>query len=414
MIDCIFEDIVLPEKGSLISGPFGSNISSKYFVDSGIPVIRGNNLSLSYDKFYDTGFVFVTEDKANELKCDAFADDIIFTAAGTVGQVGIIPKKTKFDRYVISNKQIRARIDTSKVYPLYAYYWLASPWIQKTLTNNDKGSTVPLLTLNEIRNLPFKYPESIDEQKAIANFIDLFSRRIENNENIIYKLESLMKKTFQLWFVQYEFPNKDGKPYKKSGGKMVWNEELKKEIPVGWEVISLSEILCQKKKKPFKGKDTLTIDLSVMPSGTLNIIEYNSSDNFETNLFYLDKGDILFGSIRPYLKKACIAPFDGAFAGTVHNFHPIKEEDRAFLISLLISDFFFDYAVTVSKGTKMPVVAADDLLNYRIAYNPEISKEYNKNDFSNEICRLLIDNYEHKRIRDRLLPLFFSGKILIE
>ena len=65
-INSTLEQICLKEKGSIISGPFGSNISSKYFVDNGLPVIRGNNLSLSFDKFYDNGFVFITQEKADE------------------------------------------------------------------------------------------------------------------------------------------------------------------------------------------------------------------------------------------------------------------------------------------------------------------------------------------------------------
>ena len=68
-VHATLQDICRSEKGSIISGPFGSNISSKFFVDEGVPVIRGNNLSLSLDKFYDDGFVFVTQEKADELNC---------------------------------------------------------------------------------------------------------------------------------------------------------------------------------------------------------------------------------------------------------------------------------------------------------------------------------------------------------
>lgn len=178
------ENICLQEKGAIISGPFGSNISSKFFVLTGVPVIRGNNLSLSYDKFFDDGFVFVTKEKAEELKCYAYRGDMIFTAAGTIGQVGIIPNESKYEVYVISNKQIRARIDTSKIDLLYAYYWFSSPWIQALLIKSNKGSTVPLLTLNEVRNLPISYPKDIYDQKRIAYCIETISKKIENNKKI--------------------------------------------------------------------------------------------------------------------------------------------------------------------------------------------------------------------------------------
>ena len=190
MITTTLEKICLPEKGSIISGPFGSNISSKYFVADGVPVIRGNNLSLRYDKFYDNGFVFVTKEKADELRCYAYRDDLIFTAAGTIGQVGIIPQDSKYKEYVISNKQIRARLDQTKVNLLYAYYWFSSPWIQRFLIKNNKGSTVPLLTLNEVKDLPITYPESLEEQKSIVKCIEVISKKIESNNRINDNLEA--------------------------------------------------------------------------------------------------------------------------------------------------------------------------------------------------------------------------------
>lgn len=156
-IHTTLNDICRSDKGAIISGPFGSNISSKFFVLDGVPVIRGNNLSLSLDKFYDDDFVFVTEEKADELNCYAEEGDLIFTAAGTIGQVGILEAPLKYKKYVISNKQLRARIDTRKVDLLYAYYWFASAWMQNYFIRNNKGSTVPLITLSELKDAPIYY-----------------------------------------------------------------------------------------------------------------------------------------------------------------------------------------------------------------------------------------------------------------
>ena len=139
---------------------------------------------MDYDKFFDDHFVFVTPQKADELKCYAYRNDLIFTAAGTIGQVGVIPENSRYTKYVISNKQIRARIDTKKIDLLYAYYWFSSPWIRAFLIRNNKGSTVPLLTLSEIKDLPIIYPESIDEQKTIISVIDNISKKIEINKKI--------------------------------------------------------------------------------------------------------------------------------------------------------------------------------------------------------------------------------------
>jgi type I restriction enzyme S subunit len=161
-------ELVSKEKKSIISGPFGSNIGKVFFKSEGIPVIRGNNLSTGGEKFKDRGFVFITRDKANELNCYAIKNDLIFTAVGTIGQVGIIDEKLKFDEYVISNKQLRVRFDNSIITPLFAYYWFSSYWIQKLIVQRNVGSTVPLINLSILKGLPIILPKSIKVQNNIT------------------------------------------------------------------------------------------------------------------------------------------------------------------------------------------------------------------------------------------------------
>lgn len=235
-------NICSSEKGAVISGPFGSNISSKFFVDKGVPVIRGNNMSLSLDKFYDDGFVFVTEEKAADLNCYAKEGDLIFTAAGTIGQVGILEAPLNYTKYVISNKQLRARIDTKKIDVLYAYYWFSSKWMQEYFIRNNKGSTVPLITLSELKDAPISYPEDVSTQRKIVNVIESLSNKIRINQQICSELEAMAKALYDYWFVQFDFPDENGKPYRTSGGEMVWNEQLKRKIPKGWEATRLGNI----------------------------------------------------------------------------------------------------------------------------------------------------------------------------
>lgn len=205
-IHTTLNDICRSDKGAIISGPFGSNISSKFFVLDGVPVIRGNNLSLSLDKFYDDDFVFVTEEKADELNCYAEEGDLIFTAAGTIGQVGILEAPLKYKKYVISNKQLRARIDTRKVDLLYAYYWFASAWMQNYFIRNNKGSTVPLITLSELKDAPISYPEDITEQKKIAMAIEAISRKMDelNQDKVKQLKDACHRMMVEGDFVKYE------------------------------------------------------------------------------------------------------------------------------------------------------------------------------------------------------------------
>ena len=200
------QDIALQEKGAIVSGPFGSNISAKFFVADGIPVIRGNNLTKGREKFLDAGFAYLTETKAAEFRnCIAVTDDIIFTAAGSIGQVGIIPPKPKYKKYVISNKQLRVRLDRSKVNPNFVFAWLSSPQMVRYLENMNNGGAVPLLNLGIIRRVPVPLP-SLESQERIVKVLSAYDDLIENNRKRIGLLEEAARLLYREWFVHFRFP----------------------------------------------------------------------------------------------------------------------------------------------------------------------------------------------------------------
>lgn len=306
LISSTLEQICLHEKRAIISGPFGSNISSKFFVESGIPVIRGNNLSLDYDKFFDDHFVFVTPQKADELKCYAYRNDLIFTAAGTIGQVGVIPENSRYTKYVISNKQIRARIDTKKIDLLYAYYWFSSPWIRAFLIRNNKGSTVPLLTLSEIKDLPIIYPESIDEQKTIISVIDNISKKIEINKKINDYLEEMANTIYDYWFVQFDFPDENGRPYKSSGGEMTFCKELNQNIPQNWGYTSVGNItVCfDSDRIPLSNHQRQEMKGTIPYYGATGIMDYVNCAIFSGDFVLLaEDGSVMDDNGNPILQR---------------------------------------------------------------------------------------------------------------
>jgi len=196
------DEIRASGKRSLISGPFGSNISSKYFVDDGIPVIRGNNLSLDVGtKFRDDEFVYVTDEKADELNTWASKDDLIFTAVGTIGQVGILTGGERYVRYVISNKQIRLTLNTSVVAPLFAYYWFASDVMVDQVVQRNTGSSVPLINLAVVKSLLVPVP-SIPEQEAIIAALSSLDDKIDLLQRQNKTLEAMVETLFRQWFVE--------------------------------------------------------------------------------------------------------------------------------------------------------------------------------------------------------------------
>ena len=194
---------------------------------------------------------------------------------------------------------------------------------------------------------------------------------------------------------------------------MVWNEDLQKEIPEGWEVKKLNSLLNRNKSKFNIKENTDTIDLSVMPSNTFCLTNKNSSLNFKTNLFLLNKYDLLFGSIRPYLLKAGFSPFNGAVNGTVHSFKPKEEKYFNFLLVTITHKNMFDYAIARSKGTRMPVISDTDTLDFNVPFNTEIVQKFNEIAFKEIIANNITQNFELEKLRDWLLPMLMNGQVTI-
>lgn len=235
------EEIASPQKSALAMGPFGSNITKNNFIPSGVPVIRGNNLT-AY-RFLDSKFVFVSEKKADELRSsNAKSGDIVITHRGTLGQVGIIPERSNYMRYIISQSGMKLTCDKSKTDPDFVFYWLKSPKGQQELLKNTSQTGVPAIAqpLASLRKVKLPLP-SLPEQKRIAKFLTTLNRKIELNQQMNRTLEAVGRAVFKRWFVDFEFPNEEGKPYKSSGGEML-DSELG-EIPQAWQSSKIGKVL---------------------------------------------------------------------------------------------------------------------------------------------------------------------------
>jgi type I restriction enzyme S subunit len=130
----------------------------------------------------------------------------------------------------------------------YLNYWLNTKQSKRYFENNAGGSGQRCsLNLNVLQEIPLLLP-NIENQKKIAKVLSDLDAKIELNNKINAELEAMAKLIYDYWFVQFDFPDKNGKPYKSSGGKMVYNEELKREIPAGWEVKEIGKLLAKESK----------------------------------------------------------------------------------------------------------------------------------------------------------------------
>ena len=199
------EEIAADQPNALSTGPFGSAISSKFFQESGVPVIRGGNLSANVDcRLSDDGLVFVSLEKAKEFSRSVVRKgDLIFTCWGTINQVGFLDGSSKFEEYIISNKQMKLTPDPEKADPQYLYYIFSSPAKQTEILNNGIGAAVPGFNLGQLKKHIIQLPP-IEVQKQVAEFLGLFDRKIELNRQINQTLEQIAQAVFKSWFVDFE------------------------------------------------------------------------------------------------------------------------------------------------------------------------------------------------------------------
>ena len=165
----------------LVGGPFGSSLGKKDYVASGVPVIRGQNLS-GVGRFNDSDFVYVTPEKARgELSRNlALPGDVVFTQRGTLGQVGVVPTGLH-DLYVVSQSQMRLRVDPIKADPLYIYYCFRSPEMLELIESRAIVTGVPHINLAILAELPIPL-RPLFEQRAIADVLGALDDKIESEK----------------------------------------------------------------------------------------------------------------------------------------------------------------------------------------------------------------------------------------
>ena len=222
------ETLAQSKKNAIVGGPFGSNLVSADYVEEGVPVVRGVNLpkdaSFSCDRL-----VFVSESKADSLKQNlATPGDLIFTQRGTLGQVGIAPHGTPYDRFLISQSQMKMSVDQGKCDPRYLYYFFRMSSTVDYIHNHALQSGVPHINLGILRRFEVVCPP-VDVQRTIAGVLTAYDDLIENNKRRITLLETMSEEIYREWFVRFRFPG--------------WQEaEFEKGLPVNWQTSGLGQI----------------------------------------------------------------------------------------------------------------------------------------------------------------------------
>lgn len=312
--------------------------------------------------------------------------------------------------------------------PKYIYYLLSCLGRIRT---SDK-SAVPGVNRNELHEMAVPAVDDGTQQQKIAAVLSALDDKIEINNRINAELEVMAKTLYDYWFVQFDFPNQNGQPYKSIGGKMVYNDNLKREIPDGWVDCELSDVISRSGtglnprdnfmlgsgdnfyvtiKNINNGKITFDDKCDRVDDEALNIIDKRSQ---------LRPGDILFTSIEPVGVTYLIheKPSNWNINESVFALRPnYKKITSEYLYMLLSSLEMKAFTKNVSSGSVHKGVRHGILKTFKLPYgNPDLI-----NDFSTIIKPILrriynldCENLKLVQLRDWLLPMLMNGQVTVK
>jgi type I restriction enzyme S subunit len=404
-------DLLSDGKESIKIGPFGSQLKKEILVSEGYKVYGQENV---YENDYSIGNRFVSKDKFEQLRsCEIKSEDILVTMMGTIGSIGIVPSNIEVG--IMDSHLLRLRIDKNKFDNKFVLYSLKSDFIQKQIQNLSVGCIMDGLSSSIIKQLIFLKP-GLTEQQKIASVLSTLDSKIELNNRINAELEAMAKTLYDYWFVQFDFPDKKGKPYKSSGGKMVWNEELKREIPEGWNPGTLSDIA-----KITMGQSPPGESYNVAGDG---IVFYQGCTDFG-NRFpsirqyttaptrHAKPGDILL-SVRAPVGTLNIAKEDCCIGRGLAALNS-KSNCQAYLFEVLRNmKQIFDRRNV--DGTTFGAITKDDLFSLPVAIPSEfILSKYQEitNPLFERQNIIEWENIKLAELRDWLLPMLMNGQVKV-
>lgn len=424
-----FRDILIANDG-IVKGPFGGDIKKAYFVPKAENTYKVYEQGVVYSKDCSYGTYYIDSTRYEKLKRFSISTgDILITGAGTLGELYVIP--VKHEEGVINQALIRIRLDENvidKDFFLFYFKW----YLKNIVCRINGDSVIPNLPpLNILKEMDIDIPD-IRYQKQVGKVLKVIDDKIESNIKINTELESMAKTIYDYWFLQFEFPNEEGKPYKSSGGKMVWNEELKREIPEGWKVVRIGDLFTSSRGISYNSKvleknGIPMINLaSFKPGGGYKVEGIkNYSGNYEAekilkpyDLVMCNTQQTAIDFSKDIIGKVFLVPdiFDSDIVSSHHvtKLSVKSEVLKYYLYRLFCTDYFHKYIAGFTNGTNILGLLFNGVEDYRNEIPDEkVLQKFaliisNIEQKKNEIIK---ENQELASLRDFLLPLLMNGQI---
>jgi type I restriction enzyme, S subunit len=272
-------DLAAPERNAIVGGPFGSNLVSRDYTEVGVPVIRGQNMG---GKWVSGDFVYVSEEKAKALNQNlARPNDLVFTQRGTLGQVSIVPHG-RYDKYVVSQSQMKITVDPDKADVAFLYYLFKTPEQLQYILNSAIQTGVPHTNLGILKATPVKLPP-LSVQKGIAVVLSALDDRITLLRETNATLEAIAQALFKSWFVDFDpvRARQEGRAPEGMDEATAalfpdgFEESELGAVPRGWRVGKLEDLLVLQRGFDLPASDRVSGDFPIIaasgPSGSHHI-----------------------------------------------------------------------------------------------------------------------------------------------
>jgi len=329
--------------------------------------------------------------------------DVLITTEAPLGEVAQLHSSdvALAQRVIL----LRGRADTFD--NTFLKFVLQSHPVQVQLRARSSGTTVTGIKQRELRKVTLPVPP-LPEQRRIAAILGALDDKIELNRKMNRTLEEMAQAIFKSWFIDF-----DG----------VADSELVDSelglIPRGWEVRPFDDMVefVTERVKATKNKDSERyVALEDMLSRSIDLSVFRWGSEVNSSIIRFHKGDILFGSMRPYFHKVGLAQFDGITRTTTFVLRPIEAAYRHFLLMHFASDAVVEFSTAASVGSTIPYIKRDVLGCYQIAVPPSsLAKQFD--DLLRPVTTRLKANGQESRtltdLRDTLLPKLISGEIRV-
>ncbi|HCJ4549728.1 TPA: restriction endonuclease subunit S, partial [Staphylococcus aureus] len=354
-------------------------------------------------------------------------NDILISLTGSgvnqmssaVGKVGRI----EFDYPALQNQRVgKFELKYSNSADLdFLFYYFLQPKITEYLVRNSTGSANQA-NINSKLIETVKIPNfSLIKQKSISKFLNQITRKIETNQKMIANLKELSQTLFKHWFVDFEFPDEDGNPYKSSGGEMI-DSELGK-IPSNWKIYKLKDIASHKKEtfNPKKSEEVTVKHFSLPAYDNEEQAIEEEVNKIKSNKWIINNNCVLFSKMNPDTKRIWLPVIDNKKLNVASSEFVVMESPNnkinSFIYNICLNSQFIDYlkANTTGSTNSRQRVKPTIAVNYKLAIEDSIVKKYSEiiTPYMEEMKILRSEIGKLTQLRDTLLPKLMSGELEI-